>query len=155
MLLDELDSLVRSKGMSIEAKKWYAETRQRTTDALTYGKNGWLFCASIEPTTRQEWNKWRRSLLHEYDHVSYIHHPREFARSLGLMVTEQLGPLGQEVEMKHSFEETKPYTTYHKGRLVLHVPIVYVENVFQSKDNYPTLQEAFLHSIFMKQFDRQ
>lgn len=155
ILLDQLDSLARDTGMSIEVKKWYAETRQRTTDILTYGKNGWLFCASIEPTTKHEWDKWRRSLPEKYDNVSYIHSPCEFARSLGLMVTEQLGPLGQEAEMKHSFEGAESSTTYHKGQFILHGPVVYVKDLYQSIHNAPSLPEAFLRSIFMKQFDGQ
>ena len=155
MLLELLDRVAQSEGMSIELKRLYTETRHRTMDALTYGKNGWLFCTSIEPTTRQEWDKWWRSLPEVYDHVSYIHRPREFARSLGLMVAEQLGPLGQVAEMKHSFDGAEPFTTYHKSQFILHGPVVYVEDLYQSIDNAPSLSEAFLRSVFVKQFDRR
>ena len=59
--------------------------------SLAFGKNGWIFCAAIEPTTPQEWELWRRTLQDDYDHVSYIQRPREFARSLATMVAEHKG----------------------------------------------------------------
>ena len=52
-----------------------------STDEARYGRNGWLYCASIAPETSAERSAWREALPPGYDAVSPIRRPRAFARA--------------------------------------------------------------------------
>ena len=118
--------------------------RSRTSSRwLTFGKNRWIFCTSIEPTSPEEEDIWWKTMPGEYDHISHIHRPREFARALGSMVAEQLGPQGKEEEMKHSFDRELKLITGHKTQMLLHGPVAYVDDPFatisRAHDNWSFL----------------
>ena len=136
--------------VSIEITALSTRVSRKTTDSMVYGKNGWIFSTSIEPTNPQEWSKWQASLPEDYDHVSYIRRPREFSRALGLMVAEQLGPQGQKAEMDHSFEGAKTAVTRHKGQFVFHGPVIYVEDPYVTIANAPSESDAMFRSVFVK-----
>jgi hypothetical protein len=121
-----------------------------TTDSVIYGKNGWIFSTSIKPENQEGYERWWNSLPEEYNHVSYIRRPREFARALGLIVAEQLGPQGQEAEMNHSFSGTGEITTRHKSQFIFHGPVIYVEDPYATISNAPSESEAMLLSLFVK-----
>ena len=123
----------------------------KTTDSVTYGKNGWIFSASIEPTNQEEHGKWGLSLPENRDHDSYILRPREFARALGLMVVEQLGPQGQETEWGLSFPGADEIVTRHMSQLIFHGPVMYVEDLYTWITNAPSELEAALRSVFGKE----
>ena len=63
-----------------------------TTDEAHYGRNGWIYCAFIGPETPAEVAAWRGAMPRSDDTVSPIRRPREFARALGAMAAEQVGP---------------------------------------------------------------
>ena len=105
-------------------------TTHSNTQSLTFGKNEWIFCTSIEPTTKDEWAEWRGTLEDGYNHVSYIHRPRDFARALATMVAEQLGPQGQPAVLTHSFEEEPTLRTRHGVQWLFHGPVIFVDDVY-------------------------
>ena len=124
---------------SREKKKW-----------VSFDKNGWLFSTSIEPISKEDESRWWKSIPDEYDHVSNIYRPREFARALGSMVAEQLGPQGREEEMKHSFDGEHTLSTRHKCQTIYHGPVIYVEDPYEVIVNAPSVSEFILLSIFVK-----
>lgn len=125
------------------------ERTHKTTDYLSFGKNGWIYSTSIEPISQAEKDSWRESIPDEYDYVSYIHRPREFARALGSMVAEQLGPQGKEEEMKHSFDEIHR-STFHRNQIIYHGPVIYVEDPYTAISNASSKVEFIFRSIFVK-----
>ena len=125
--IDRASDQLQSK---IKIEELNTQTTLKTTDSVTFGKNGWIFCASMGPDDPGEEANWRRSLPDGYDHSSYIYRPREFARALGSMVADQLGPKGTVAELKHSFGDGEETITHHKSQIVFHGPVVYVEDPY-------------------------
>lgn len=126
------------------------KTSHKTTYSLSFGKNGWIFSTSIEPESQEEKEKWRESMPDEYDHVSYIHRPREFARALGSMVAEQLGPQGQVENLNHSFDEIVKTRTSHRSQVIYHGPVIYVDDPYVMISNASSKAEFILRSNFVK-----
>ena len=130
-------------------------TTRSNTQSLRVGKNGWIFCTSIEPTTNDEWAGWRGTLEDGYNHVSYIRRPREFARALAAMVAEQLGPQGQPSVMTHSFEEAPTLRTRHGVQWLFHGPVIYVDDVYGLIRAATTKHELMLLPLFAKDREYQ
>ena len=138
-----------------------AITRSTDTNVDTYsfGTNGWIFSTSMEPRNDEEWSRWQDSMDEDYDHVSHIHRRREFARALGSMVVDQLGPQGQEGELTTSFLGGE-VETLHKSQLIMHGPVLYVEDPYSvfiaAADNRPSAEvmHSFAplipHTVFVK-----
>ena len=72
---------IRSTTTSINRSRSKAET-------VTHGKNWWIYCTSIESTSKEGKNELLRALDPKYDHFTNIHRPRSFAQALGSMVAE-------------------------------------------------------------------
>ena len=122
----------------------------RSSRWLTFGKNRWIFCTSVEPTTPEEMYSWRNTMPDEYDHTSYIHRPREFARALSSMVAEQLGPQGKHEEMKHTFDGELRLKTGHKSQMLIHGPVVYVEDPYATISSSPDNWSFLVRTSFVK-----
>ena len=126
--------------------------RTRThTSSMTTGKNGWIFCTSIEPTNDSEWALWRETLESDYDHVSYIHRPREFARALGSMVAEQLGAQGNQSPLTHSFMGEVIARTNHTMQMIIHGPVIYVDDVYTLINEVASPLEKMFLPLFAKE----
>lgn len=121
-----------------EVKLGKEEFTETTTDTVTYGRNGWIYCVSMAPTDKGEEERWRASLPKEYDYDSYIYRPRSFARALATMLTEQVGAFGK----RQTFEQTldgAPSTTYSfSSQLVLHGPVIYVDDPYEWVASVPS-----------------
>ena len=105
------------------------------TDEACYGRNGWIFCASIEPETPAERIAWREAMPAGYDAVSPIRRPRAFARALGAIAAEQAGPRGRTVLLRNTIDG-EAFSTAHRSQTVYHGPVVY------SDDPYRRLERA-------------
>ena len=154
---------LRSHGLSQMVMAEVKEAISRATDTFeqtySFGTNGWIFCTSLEPRNDEEWRKWRDSMDEDYDHVSHIYRPREFARALGSMVVDQLGPQGQEEEVTHTFHGREARKTRHRSQVIVHGPVRYVEDpysVFAAAANRPleevlhSLGPLIFHTVFVK-----
>ena len=86
----------------------------------------------------------------DYDHVSRIYRPREFARVLASMVAEQLGPRGKDDEMTHTFHGEHKIRTMHKQQVVYHGPVIYSDNPYRTISNSTSDFQFLLRSIFVK-----
>ena len=111
---------------------------------------GWLFCTSIEPATDDEWEKWWASMDADYDHVSRIYRPREFARALGSMAVEQLGPRGDMVPHKSTLVGWPTVETYHPTQMIFHGPVVYSDDAMDYLRSARTELDFTLRALFVK-----
>ena len=137
-------------GSNIKTNTTGVRRTRSNTRSLTHGRNGWIFCASIEPTTTQEWELWRCTLQDDYDHVSFIQRPREFTRALATMVAEQLGPQGNSHPLTHSFEGEPQLRTQHSVQMLFHGPMIYVDDVYALIDAATSTYERMLLPLFVK-----
>ena len=163
-LNEAINEWLHSNGLShmvtVTAREATTETTHTETDTYSFGRNGWIFSTSLAPRSDEEWRRWHDSLDEDYDHVSRIYRPREFARALGSMVVDQLGPQGREEELTHDFPSGEPRKTRHKAQLIIHGPVLYVDDPFSvfvaaGDDRQPvailhSLAPRILHSVFVK-----
>ena len=120
------------------------------TRSFEYGPKGWLFCAAIPPSTPDEWDTWWGTLEDGYCHASPIHRPREFARALGSMVAEQLGPQGLMFPLSSALKDWPSFQTEHPAQMVFHGPVVYVDDVDDWLHSATTEQDYFMRAVFTK-----
>ena len=142
-------------GSMVTSNTRAVKSSNKSSRWLSFGKNKWIFCASISPTNSEEMDRWRKTIPDEYDHISYIHRPREFARALGSMVAEQVGPQGKEAELKHSYEGELKLKTLHKCQLVVHGPVVYVEDPYTKISNAHDNWDYLARTAFVKDIEYQ
>ena len=120
-----------------------------TTDEVHYGRNGWIYCACIEPGTPADRTAWRAAMPRGYDTVSPIRRPREFARALGAMAAEQVGPQGRLVLLRNTVDG-HVFCTAHKSQTVYHGPVVYSDDPDKRLQRASSALELMLLPIFMK-----
>lgn len=123
---------------------------QKTTRRLTSGQNWWIFCASVEPSDADEADRWQATMPDDYDHNSYIYRPRAFARALASMVADQFGPQGKPDEMKHTYDGELRLVTEHETQLVIHGPVIYVEDPYGTVSNARDNWDFMVRSAFVK-----
>lgn len=132
---------------NVREKITRSKSEHRTFD---WTPPGWLFCTSIRPNTDEEWQEWWATMEPEYDHVSCIHRPREFARALGSMAVEQIGPQGETVPHTSTFKGWPPIKTQHPTQMVFHGPVVYTDHVMDYFKAAQTELDFALRTIFVK-----
>ena len=136
-----------SATLSIPTKKI-----QKSTVNLALGKNGWIFSTSIESDDEGNSSRWRSSLPSNYDHIQRIPLPRAFARALGLMVAEQLGPRGQEINLKSTFGG-EDFNSRHKDQTIVHGPVIYTANAFDLAAQAASKGERTFLPFFVKDLE--
>ena len=105
--------------------------RKSQCESFSYGKDWWIFCASIRPHDG-DWEAWRATLDEDYDHVSEIGQPGKFAQALARMVTEQIGPRGEEARLTGTSEGDSGARTKHRSQWVIHGPVVYTDRLYET-----------------------
>ena len=75
---------------------------------------------------------WKATLPEEYDHISEIGQPAKFAQALAHMVAEQIGPQGKDGSMRGTTEGAEGPLTKHKLQWVMHGPVVYTDQVYDT-----------------------
>lgn len=123
--------------------------------SLSTMTNCWIFCTSMEPSTDQEWKEWRSTLDDEYDHTSYIYEPRAFARELGSIVADRLGPQCQLAQLTHSFEGLPTLLTEHPAQAIYHGPVIYVDDAYRLVETATSKVEFTLLPLFAKDKEYQ
>ena len=117
--------------------------------AIDCGRNAWIYSASIEPETQAEQAAWREALPAGYDAVSPIRRPRAFARALGAMVAEQVGPQGRTL-MLRSAVDGQVFRTAHRSQTVYHGAVVYADDPYRRLENASSVLEFALLLLFME-----
>ena len=146
---DDVGKCAESIGESIRMTVRSTKTTTERGRGIRFGRNCWIYSTAIEPTTEKQWQRLRHSLESGYDHVDYIHRPRQFAWSLGLMVAEQLGPQGRDQITTDSYGD-QVVETRSRGQLIVHGPVIYVADTFRTIDSARTDAERLLLPIFVK-----
>ncbi len=118
-------------------------------DEVHCGHNGWIYCASIEPETREELAAWRKTLPAGYDAVSPVRRPREFARALGAMAAEKAGPRSRIVLLRNTVDG-QTFCTAHKSQAVYHGPVVYLDDPCRRLECASSDLELTLLLVFAK-----
>ena len=136
--------------MKLKVNTKHVSVTHKETSAFTFGRNGWMFCASMQPEDEEQRNNWRSSVQSDYHHVSHIHRPRAFAMALGLMVAEQLGPQGQEGRLTNTFNDEIASRTTHKTQTIYHGPVVYVDSPYELFSNASSDVERLFLPLFVK-----
>ena len=126
-----------------------AERSAATADEAHYEANGWTYCASIEPETPEEQAAWREAMPSQCDAVSPIRRPREFARALGAMAAEQVGPRGGILLLRNTVDG-QTFCTAHKSQTVYHGPVVYLDDPYRCLESASSGLELTLLLVFMK-----
>ena len=119
------------------------------TRSLRYGKDWWIFCASIEPADGG-WDAWRQTLDDEYNHVSEIGQPAKFAQALAGMVADQVGPQGKDGWLRQTTKGAESERTRHPLQWVIHGPVVYTDQVYQDLTDQSDGMAHLAASIFTK-----
>ena len=83
------------------------------------------------------------------DAFSPIRRPREFARALGAIVAEQVGPQGRTVLLR-SAVDGQVFRTAHRSQTVYHGPVVYADDPYRRLESASSALEFALLLIFMK-----
>ncbi len=132
---DILDEVAESLGMTVLSKN--ITMKQATiTDTDEYSvewgnRDFWLYCTAMEPRSDAQSSVLSESLDPGYDHESYIPSARTFAQMLGRAYVEQYGaPYDAEDPMEHTVGGVFVGKTYHCKILVVHGPVVYVDDPF-------------------------
>ena len=125
------------------------ETTRRRTVNLTLGKNGWIYSTSIQPGDDDDEQCWRASMPTDYDHRQRIPRPREFARALGLMAAEQLGPRGKETTLNAKFADQR-FESRHRDQMIVHGPVIYTANAFDLAAGAASEGERVFLPVFAK-----
>ena len=121
--------------------------RSSTKTTHTYGKNGWIWCAAVEPENEQQWDAWRQSLGDDYDFVTTIKSPRRFARQLAMMAAQQIGPRGSTVTFTHPLTK---HETEHPSMSVFHGRVAYVDDPHAYVSDAANDFERMLRAVFFK-----
>ena len=125
---------------------------ERSSTTETHGRNGWILCASLEPSTPEEWTNWHSSLPDAYDHTTTIRSPRTFARSLASMVADQVGARGDH-NAKFTHYASGPHhapVTYHSSQKVFHGPVVYVDDPYGYVTEATEMTDRMVRAAFVK-----
>ena len=127
--LNDALELVGSTTKSVHRVEHSRRKSQR--ESFSYGKDWWIFCASIRPEDGG-WDTWRETLDEDYDHVSEIGQPAKFAQALARMVTEQIGPHGDQAQLTGTSEGRAGARTKHRSQWVIHGPVVYTDRLHET-----------------------
>ena len=127
--LNDALELVGSTTKSVHRVEHSRRKSQR--ESFSYGKDWWIFCASIRPEDGG-WDTWRATLDEDYDHVSEIGQPAKFAQALARMVTEQIGPHGDQAQLTGTSEGRAGARTKHRSQWVIHGPVVYTDRLHET-----------------------
>ena len=115
----------------------------------SYGRNGWIYCASTQPETPAQRTAWREAMPPGYDAVSPIRRPRAFARALGAMAVEQTGPRGRTVVLRNTVDG-EAFSAAHRSQTVYHGPVTYAEDPYRRLERASSDLELLLLLVFLK-----
>lgn len=137
-------------GITTTTKETTTRNTRRSTEDR--GSNAWLWCSAIKPTNDDEWERLCSDLPPAHDHWWALHSPRMFARALGAMFVDQVGPRGRESKLTQTFADE---ATQHSSQTVFHGPVAYVDDPYSYVAESATLMERLVRPMFSKRLEYQ
>ena len=136
---------------NVTIKQGTITTRRRsmTRHSITYGKSGWIFCATIIPRDKQEHAMWQDAMGDRHC-TSLIGSPRHFARALSEMTASQLGPQCEEVNWQGRIGEHNLDPRCLGSQTVFHGPVIYTDDVYRVISRASSDLERMLLPVFTK-----
>ena len=126
-----------------------AEKTHTATSALTFGKDWLIYCTSLCPEAGEE-DVWRRTFPENYTSVTRIHRPTQFAQALGLGVCEHIGATGKPGPVTGAFYGFKMFELHRTPQIVLHGPVLYVDDPYRCITEAETGWAKICSMIFVK-----
>ena len=126
-----------------------SERAQTATSAVTFGNDWLIYCASLWPTAGEE-EAWRRTFPESYTSGTRIHRPTQFAQALGLGVCEHIGAIGKPAPMTGVFHGFKTFEVNRTPQMVLHGPVLYVDDPYRCIDEAAVGWAKICSMIFVK-----
>ena len=128
----DLNDALRLVGSGLKSVHQVEYSRRKTqSESFSYGKDWWIFCASIRPDGGDQ-DAWKATLDEDYDHVSEIGQPAKFAQALARMVAEQIGPRGKDAWLTGTSDGAAGARTKHRQQWVIHGPVVYTDRLYET-----------------------
>ena len=137
-------------GSTMKSTTNEVKSRRSRRSTVDRGSSGWLWCSAVEPTNDAEWVRLCSDLPAAHDQYWTFRSPRMFARALGAMVVDQLGPLGRMSNLTHSPAND---VTLHKSLTVFHGPVAYVKDPYGYVAESATPLEHLLRPLFVKRLE--
>lgn len=125
------------------------EMTESDTSSLTFGKDWLVYCTSLWPEASEE-AAWRRTFPESYTSVARVHRPTQFAQALGLGVCEHIGATGKPAPMKGAFDGFKTFEVHRTPQIVLHGPVLYVDDPYRCIDSAEVGWTKICSMIFVK-----
>ena len=148
--LNVASQISRTK-MSISSKDTSKRTRA-TGSTVTFGKDWLIYCTSICPSKDEE-DEWRKTLPESYSSCTRIYRPTQFAQGLGLSVSEHIGVYGKPEPMKSTFAGFKTVEVQRKTQIILHGPVIYVDDPYRCISGAEIGWEKICSMIFVKSME--
>ena len=128
--------------------------RSRTSvERLTFGKDWMVYCTSMCPSQEDE-ATWRATLPESYTNFAFIHRPSQFAQGLGLAVSEHIGVRGKLQPVSSTFHGFKKSEEQRRIQMVLHGPMLYVDDPYRCIDEAEIGWEKILAMAFLKSTEK-
>lgn len=124
-----------------------------TTGEWSFGKDWLIYCTSMQPS-EDEKEAWRNSLPEEYTSITKIYRPTQFAQGLGFGMSEHIGVRGEAKPIRCSFDGFSATEEVRRGQIVLHGPMLYVDNPYQWISQAETRWERLFAMCFLKSRER-
>ncbi len=134
--------------MSIKSPTKSVKTKS-TGSAVNFGRDWLIYCTSICPPAGEEDN-WKRALPDNYTSMSHIYRPTQFAQGLGLGICEQIGLRGKPSLVRSKFTGFRTVEVHRKTQMVLHGPVLYVDDAYRYISEAAEGWESMCAMIFVK-----
>ena len=116
--------------------------------AVSFGHDFLIYCTSMRPPKEEE-EAWRRSLA-GYTRFTPIYRPTQFAQALGLGVCAHIGVRGKAGPVRAIFDGFRTLEERRTTQMVLHGPMMYVDNPYQCIDEAKPGWERLFAMIFLR-----
>ena len=137
----------------LSAQSTVKEERTHTVmSEMTFGEDWLIYCTSLWPEPEKR-DAWRDTFPNEYTSISKIYRPTQFAQALGMGVCEHIGATGKKASLKRSFHGFKTFEEHHPLQIVVHGPVLYVNNPYQYIQEARSIWAKICSMIFVKSRD--
>lgn len=129
-----------------------AKKTNTSSSEVTFGRDWLIYCTSLWPEASKE-DTWHRTFPEDYSSVVRIYRPTQLAQALGLGVCEHIGATGKPAPVKVAFHGFKTVEMHHTPQIVLHGPVLYVDDPYRCIDESPAGWAQLCSMVFVKSCD--